>query len=937
MPGSVSAGGRSVWAKSVDDSGGWLPLWQHMDDSAGVADGLFTDWLAPNVVRLLAADFGGDVEQARAAVRFLTGVHDLGKATPAFAVQCTVLAQRMSEQGLYVPLNKAALPERAAAHHSVAGHHVLVRWLVERGWPRHTARAWGVVLGGHHGVPPDADAERAANPREVPLLYGEGSWAHVQRELVEWMVRQSGADQYLDSWCDVALSPQFQVLATAVVIVSDWIASNSDLLPFHRDRLPPVVCSPERVRQALEALGLPRPWRPEAPDVETLFATRFRFPPGASSRPVQVAACEVAQSMPEPGMLIIEAAMGEGKTEAALASAEILAARWGAGGLLVALPTQATTDAMFDRVVAWLDAMQAADQQVGGSIVLGHGRARFNRLFQGLVRAGRFAEIGCDDRSHGGHAAVPHVWLVGRKKALLANFAVVTIDQLLFAGLKARHLMLRHLALAGKVVVIDEIHAYDVYMNSYLTKVLTWLGAYRVPVVALSATLPAAQRQAIVQAYQRGRFPGSPADDNCVSGDIGYPALTWTMGASVSTRVAQPSGRSTHVRVETFTNGLDDLDELVTLLRDRLSEGGTALVVRNTVRRVLDTAERLESEFPDEVTVAHARFIASDRMSNDRELLDNFGSSDRATKRPYRHVLVASQVVEQSLDVDFDLLVTDLAPIDLVLQRIGRLHRHQRGDNQSDRPARVQVARVFVTAVDFTQDPPELEATARRYVYDAHTLLRAAAVLRERFGAGIQLPDEIAPLVQRAYGDQPVGPERWQDTMSAARLQQQERAAKRERKAATFQIADPTKPGKAISGWVSAGVGEADDSQEGRGQVRDGAPSLEVLLVCDDGTGRWRTPPWLDGGGGLPVPRAHTPPERVAEVMASCVLRLPLTLSNAEAEDELWRATPPAWEDSPLIYRQPVLIVDQDGWGQIIDRRIRYTPLRGLEVLDRAE
>lgn len=158
--------------------------------------------------------------------------------------------------------------------------------------------------------------------------------------------------------------------------------------------------------------------------------------------------------MPEPGLLIVEAPMGEGKTEAALAAAEIMASRWEAGGVLMALPTQATTDAMFGRVVGWLDAMGSGEQRVSGSIMLGHGRARFNRLYQGLAQTTRFTQIGRDEDPGRGprQAVVAHAWLSGRQKALLANFAVVTIDQLLFAGLKSRHLVLRHLALAGPYI-----------------------------------------------------------------------------------------------------------------------------------------------------------------------------------------------------------------------------------------------------------------------------------------------------------------------------------------------------------------------------------------------------------------------------------------------------------------------------------------------------
>ncbi len=932
----LSEAARSVWAKSTDQRGGWLPLWQHMDDAADVASALLDRWLPRSVVRLFAEEFGGDTVQARAAAAFLAGVHDLGKATPAFAIQDVLLAQRMSQHNLYVPPNKSDLRDRSLAHHSVAGHHLLMRWLMARGWSKATARTWGVVLGGHHGVPPDAESEHAAHPRHVRELYGDGAWETVQVELAERMADRVGATRWLGSWRDVKLSAQFQVLATAVVIVSDWIASNNELLPFYREQLPQVADSSERVREALNKLRLPTPWQPTPAggDVADLFAARFDLPDGARPYPVQEAVCEVARAMPEPGLLIVEAPMGEGKTEAALAATEIAAGRWGFGGVFVALPTQATSDAMFHRVVRWLDAMGSDDQQIGGAITLSHGKARFNRLFQGLVRAGRLREIGCDEHEDQ-HAVVPHSWLSGRKKAQLANFTVGTIDQLLFMALKSRHVMLRHLGLAGKVVVLDEIHAYDAFMNSYLTKVLTWLGAYQVPVIALSATLPSDRRRALVEAYQRGREK-TCGDLAQLDGDIGYPALTWTEDSTARTRVAKASSRRTSVEVDSLD---DDLDTLTSVLQDALSDGGTALVVRNTVRRVLAAAARLEREFPGEVTVAHSRFVTADRMRKDNELLDMFGPPRRAIRRPYRHVVVASQVVEQSLDVDFDILVTDLAPIDLVLQRMGRLHRHERGMDQIERPPKVRAARAFITGVDFEQHPPRLEQATERYVYGTHFLLRAAAVLRERFGKTVELPGDIAPLVQQAYGPDDIGPAEWREAMAAARQTWNERTAAREERASHFQIDAPTKPGKAIIGWLSAHAGEADeDTAEGQGQVRDGAPSLEVLLVYEDTSGQWHTPMWLDDGrGGLPIPREEVPSDELAEVMAACALRLPLTFSNAGAEEELWHATPPAWEESRLIYRLPVLVVDGDGNGQINNRRLSYTVERGLEVFDSDE
>ncbi|WP_240772535.1 CRISPR-associated helicase Cas3' [Nocardia sp. CS682] len=934
----LSEAARSVWAKSPNAAGEWLPLWQHMDDSADVAGHLFDHWLAPSVVELLVKELGGDREAARCAVRFLAGAHDLGKATPAFAIQHEKLAQRMREHGLYMPLNRREMADRQLAHHTVAGHHLLIGWLVERGWSRRWAAAWGVVLGGHHGAPPDEDDRLL--PQSYPHLFGEGKWVQVQRELLCRMARRSEVLNYLDSWRELRLSVRFQVLVTGIVIVSDWIASNEELLPFHTGELPEAVVDPQRSSRALAALALPVPWIPSViPDeVSDVFATRFSLPPGARVRPVQVAACDVARAMSEPGLLIIEAPMGEGKTEAALAAAEIMAQRWGAGGLLVALPTQATSDAMFARVVDWLDRLGADGQQVGGSIILGHGKARLNRLFQGLVRDGKsgHVEIDCDSgigsKRVAHHAVTAHTWLSGRKKAQLANFSVGTIDQLLFAALKSRHLMLRHLGLAGKVVVLDEVHAYDAYMNSYLTKVLTWLGTYRVPVIALSATLPADRRQELMAAYRRGSHRTAPPPMSDIGG---YPILSWTTGDAVRHRRIEPSGRSTSVQVRSLGGKVDDdADDLVALLEDKLSGGGCALVIRNTVRRVLATAAELERHFPGDVTVVHARFIAADRMRKDIELLDSFGSLDRAQHRPARHIVVASQVVEQSLDIDFDLLVTDLAPIDLVLQRMGRLHRHQRGENQVERPPKLRTAQTYIAGVEFTAGVPELEPAAARHVYGEHPLLRAAAVLLPHLGHAIRLPDDIAPLVQHAYGLEQAGPESWQDAMNAARQSWLDRCILRAANAEKFQLKEPARPGNSIVGWIAADVGETEDHSQGQGQVRDGAPSLEVIVVQQHTAADWFTPSWLaEDHGNRRVPRESTPSDQLAQIMATCSLRLPLEFSTERAESELWAATPEQWEFSPLIYRLPVLVLDQDGFGEIAGRGVHYTPDSGLRIL----
>ena len=752
------------------------------------------------------------------------------------------------------------------------------------------------------------------------------------------------------------LSQSAQVILTGLVIVADWIASNPDLFPYFPDGQG--ASDKERVEAAWRGLALPKPWRPADPvrDTEQLFFSRFELPAGARLRPVQERAVELARRMSSPGLMLIEAPMGEGKTEAALAVAEVFAARSGAGGVFVALPTMATGNAMFPRILQWL--RRLPDVAGGGSqsVMLAHSKAALNEDFGELVRAGRRTVAGVEhdgrgdewrprsDRRASSAELVAHQWLHGRKKAMLSSFVVGTVDQLLFMGLKSRHLALRHLALAGKVVIIDEAHAYDTYMNSYLDRVLSWLGAYRVPVVVLSATLPTGRRRELAEAYVR--TAGTSRDLADVQKAEGYPLLT-AIEATRSPLVEDvaPSGRGTGVRLERLS---DDLEALADRLERELAGGGCALVVRNTVGRVLETAQFLRRRFKaDEITVAHARFVDLDRARKDARLLELFGPPEKSgDRRPAKHIVVATQVAEQSLDIDFDLLVTDLCPVDLLLQRMGRLHRHMRGEGQCERPERVRIPQCLVTGADWEAVPVEPDKGSQ-HIYELHALLRSAAVLEPYLsgtaatGSVVRLPEDISPLVQAAYGTEAIGPPAWQGAMEQAHKQHLLQQQKQREKAQTFQINDVGRPGRALIGWVDAGVGDADDTRAGRAQVRDTRESLEVLVVQRLADGTVRTLPWLDEGrGARELPTEAAPAWDLARTVAACGLRLPFQFSIPEVLDraieELEAECVPAWQskESHWLAGELILMLDENCRTILAGYELRYSPDDGLEVTD---
>ncbi|WP_255528219.1 CRISPR-associated helicase Cas3' [Streptacidiphilus sp. P02-A3a] len=927
-----------------------------MADSAAVAGLLWDHWLPGHVRELVARPLPGGEADGRRLVVWLAGVHDIGKATPAFACQVDALADRMRGVGLAMPYRREMGADRRVAPHGLAGQLLLQEWLEERhGWAWRATGQFAVVIGGHHGAPPDEGQVHALDSHPEMLRTpgaSEGLWRQVQEELLDANADASGAGERLADWRRVKLPQTVQVLLSALVIVADWIASNTDLFPYagadEGDR-----SGAGRVAAAWRGLDLPEPWRPVEPvgTAAELFAARFDLPTGARPRPVQEAAVRMAREMPRPGLLIVEAPMGEGKTEAALAAAEVLAARCGAGGVFFALPTMATGNAMFPRLLDWLDHLPAQDG-TRLSVLLAHSKSALNTDFAAL-RARSWQRVvavdadGDADLPSAGSTAprapaelVAHQWLNGRKKGMLSSFVVGTIDQLLFAGLKSRHLALRHLAVAGKVVVIDEAHAYDTYMNSYLDRVLGWLGAYGVPVVVLSATLPPDRRRELAAAYAGASAEG---EQYAVLARVdAYPLLTAVAPECPPVQEAPGgSGRSSTVQVEGLA---DDLGTLADRLAIELADGGCVLVVRNTVSRVLETAKALRDRFGEgtEVTVAHARFLDLDRAANDARLLELFGPPAPGRVRPARHIVVASQVAEQSLDVDFDLLVTDLAPVDLVLQRMGRLHRHPR----PGRPERLRVPRCLLTGVDWAVEPPAPVRGSER-VYGRYPLLRSlAALLPVLSSTGddanrvVRLPEDIPALVRQAYDAGGQVPQAWAEAVGEAQDAHQRARADQERRAGTFRIGEVSAAGRSLVGWVAGSVGDADDTPAGRAQVRDGQESLEVIVIQRLADGSLATVGWIgEGRGGLPLPQHAVPTAEAAKAAAACGLRLPLQLSHPKIIDhvvaEIEQFYVPAWQvkESYWLAGELILPIDADCQTRLAGFVLNYSRTLGLEVV----
>ena len=876
-------------------SGLWLPLWMHMWDTAGIMRRLVQKWLPDMVRRCIGLE---EALLVRLAC-FLGAVHDIGKATVVFQQKIMGnLPEARERLEAQIPLPGRLLSPQATPH-ARASEAILL----ELGCPNGLAS----IAGAHHGKPQQNEPGNCVDEFYPPENYwgksGGVRWKALWKELFQQALRQSGfscAEELPE------LSIPAELLLTGLLAMADWIASNPSYFPLiPEEQLGDAAWYPARVEQAWEKLALTFPWEAQYASMDAAaFEERFGFTPNS----LQAAVLGATDQMDAPGLLIIEAQMGAGKTEAALAASEIFAARYGAGGLYFGLPTQATANGIFRRLSEWA---QTQSQDMVHSIRLAHGMAELNEDYRKLFTGGAVTEEDSVDEAGG---VLVHRWFLGRRQALLADFVIGTVDQLLMAALKQKYIMLRHLGLAGKVVVVDECHAYDAYMGHYLDRALTWLGNYRVPVILLSATLPAARRAELVEAYL-----GRPCDQAAWKDSRKYPLLTWTDREQVRQQMAGIPPAKRTIELLCLTE-----ETLPALLRERMGQGGCAGVIVNTVKKAQDLAAALQAALPEwEVLLFHAQFLMPDRSEKERAILERLGKDANPQQRD-RLIVVGTQVLEQSLDIDLDFLVTELCPMDLLLQRIGRLHRHER----PHRPGLLSAPCCAV--LDTGTDAFDPGSSA---VYSEWLLWRTRQLLPDC----IELPADLPRLVQDTYNwEEDVLPE----TTESLRYREEYcfRQKTLAHRAEAFAVQMPEDHSEfpclnTLDDWMCDTV--TGTEAVARAAVRDGDPSVEVLVMVQYRDGSIHFLPWREGGHSI---AADAPPSQEESLqIARQRLRLPGYFGRRwklrQVIDELEeqnRRFLSRWQQAPLLKGELVLLLDETLSARLADTVLHYDRNNGL-------
>lgn len=779
----------------------------HLDDTEYVMSYLLNNYCSGSVFN--AAGIGRD--DFIAIARFVAAVHDIGKATPAF--------------------QKKINGDDLSFNHSLAGAAIL-------------HQKFGVnkdicdIVAAHHGRPRNKTKDEL-----LPYYFRKnnnklGNDYETWEKIFNSAVEKSGDN--LDISREVSI--ESQMILCGLLIMSDWIASNEDYFQLY-DLETDISDSDYAVRRekGINALSLPPAWDPEVYYMDgELFKVRFGFYPNI----IQKGAIDIANQISEPGLFFIGAPMGIGKTEAALAVAEILAAKSGCGGLYYGLPTKGTANGMLPRMMSWADTVSDGMRT---SFRLAHSDARNNIEYRKLI-----------SNTNDETGITVNEWLSGRHRTLLSDFGIGTVDQVLMAGVLKKFIMLLHLGISGKVIVIDEVHAYDSYMTSYINAILAWAGAYHVPIILLSATMPLQKQKELFKAYTK-------CEDSDLPNMGEYPSIVWSDGGSVYTKNVpfMIKEKDVYIRYLEINKCMEQIKEQ--------KEDCVGIII-NSVKRSQELYDHLKQQFPDRnVVLLHSRFLPEDRAKIEEKVIKVTGKKSTNDIRKGA-IIIGTQVLEQSLDIDFDVLYTEKCPIDLLLQRIGREFRHERPDRR--------VKRQYCYIIE-----DETSEKIARLLYTDYLIEQTDKALEN---AIIRIPADIRQLTEKVYDLN-------RTDNSDSKVQFLTAIREMKSRAADYLVPDPE-----FAEFVGL-IG--NDAGEPQG-VRYGNLGTEILLWKKDDNGNINT---IDGSTqvkGYPSPLEFNN-------LANQVINVPQYMIDFE-EVKILKKTFPDWTQTGLFKYKTILLLDQN-------------------------
>lgn len=714
------------WGKK--NSGDYHPLVYHSLDVAAVSKIILEE--EKIFLRRFSEISSLDTEVIKVFIPFLISLHDIGKFSESF---------QNIEADLFKRLHNRPSKLRYLCRHDILGIFVWNKFLLNK-LNLDTREDYfeplvNAVMG-HHGSPCEFNY---CNQLQIEDLFSEQD-KECSKIFAQRMRDIFGISNILENiYTETANSEKIRILSwllAGLTVLSDWIGSNSDFFPFCIEKSSLENYWENRAlpaaRSAVEELGF------KSPLYNKRTGTKILFPEFDSLTYMQEYVSNVAIT-DKPQLFILEDATGSGKTEAAFTLAHRIINKNNADAIYIGLPTMATSNAIYERAKGFYDRL--LEKKENSSLVLAHSA---RKMYQGLWKLRADSKAAKHSEDEESAEAQCCAWLMdNKKKALLGTIAVGTIDQALMGVLPYRHQVLRLLGLSRSVLIVDEVHSYDPYTNKLLESLLQFHSCFGGSAILLSATLSSRQRKRFVDAFLKGT--GKDINEIDCAKTSNFPLAIQVSDGEIIEKRINFTEEEKEIHIEFMYNKEKVYKKILQLSHENKS----VCWIRNTVYDAIKTYKDLKGKVEeDKLLLFHSRYALGDRIEIENRVIELFGKESIPEKRG-GYLLISTQVVEQSLDIDFDVMFSDLAPMDLLIQRAGRLQRHR--SLKRDYPAKL-----YIFSPQITDSPNEdwykKVFPKGKWVYrEPGKMWLTAKILKEK--SVIKMPKDTRFLIEGVYGN----------------------------------------------------------------------------------------------------------------------------------------------------------------------------------------
>ncbi len=711
------------WAKTTQDNNLGISVENHMQIVGSIATEIAK--LYPSILE----KYSIKSEQ----IGFIASLHDIGKISPGF--------QRKSQKWLEIH-NLVKSDQNydwkatTEPNHSKVTQDVLSQLLFSDTHEKETSSFISMLLGAHHGR-----ITETPNICERDNLHSE-SISGIDWEAERIKVYHSLVKRFNTTLSRLNINDDSPLLwwIAGIVTISDWIGSDENYFQNTMDD-----CYDKNinsVQKVVDHIGF------KTPEIkkDLSFTDIFPFSPNE----LQIKAEQIIQA---PGIYVIEAPMGIGKTEAAFWASYKLLEKGLVNGIYFALPTQITSNRIHHRMDSFLEKIlfhKNRTMLIHSNSWLLNLETEFNpsKTIPEDYQSSSLHGFGADARSG-------YDWFVSSKRSLIAPFGVGTVDQSLMGVIGVKHFFVRRFALAQKVVIIDEVHSYDIYTGSLIDELAQVLVSLQCVVIILSATLSGRRRNTILKMESEDL----PLKEQI---ELPYPMITQKNISGITSATPVDTTTSKNVSV-CFMDDRSAQSLSIDLAENRK---GLVLWIADTVKSAQKTYKKLrdaKNQNPNlafDIGLLHSRFPFWKREELENIWMGKFGK-DRKIKNGA--ILVSTQIVEQSVDLDADLIISELAPTDMLLQRMGRMWRHTRINRPIPKPEFIILKEKHSIDQYLSMSSMDIKKSIgdKGYVYKPFVLLRTLSLWRDIHS--INLPKDIRYLIEHTYSELDDMPESWQE------------------------------------------------------------------------------------------------------------------------------------------------------------------------------